>query len=275
MKLFFLNLISLFVCFLTINSFAQEFIPVQGLNSDDWGYYEMGSMNREKMMPYHIAAIKKNGISKEYHLIDQDTVAIFIYSSKGLLTKSVINAADIFAKQSFEFSFNEDDKLVGVICKAEKATKLSGYTRDSSGQINSIWSRYPAKDSIQFNFIYAKGKLTEAGDYKLAGDRFLHKTKKTDVVIAYDLNGREILSNRDGGLRIENSFDRQGRWIQNRYTYIFERDQLYSITDISYKNDLMQKIVERYPNVYAYGDSGLKNSTETQIKYESDYLTKK
>ena len=263
------------VCLLTVSSFAQEFIPAQGLNSDDWGYREMGSMNREKMMPYHVAAVKKNGISKEFHVIDQDTVAIFTYSPKGLLTMSVIKPGDIFAKQSFEFSWNDNDKLVGFTCKSGTALKKSSYTRDTLGQINSILTQSPPEAKNLFNFVYDKGKLVEAGDYRKTGDRFIHKTKKVDVVIAYDLNGREILSNRDGGLRIENSFDKLGRWSQNRYTYIFERDQLYSITDITYKNDLMQKITERYPNVYSYGGSGLRNSIETVVKYETGFMTKK
>lgn len=273
MKQFNSKFLFVFVLLLTFGSLAQEFIPAQGLNSDDWGYLDMGSMNREKMMSYHIAAIRKNGISKEFHVIDRDTVAIFTYSPKGLLIMSVIKPGDVFAKQSFEFSYNESDKLVGFTCNTGTASKMSSYTRDTLGKINSILTQSPPEDKIVFNFVYDKGKLLEAGDYKKTGDRFLHKTKKVDIVIAYDLNGREILSNRDGGLRIENSFDWQGKWTQNRYIYIFERDQLYSITDITYKNDLMQKITERYPNVY--GNSGLRNSIETVVKYETGFMMKK
>ncbi|MBK7868824.1 MAG: hypothetical protein IPJ75_18520 [Ignavibacteriales bacterium] len=117
--------------------------------------------------------------------------------------------------------------------------------------------------------------MIEVGDYKKTGNKFVHKINKVDAVIAYDLYGREVLSNRDGGLKNENLFDKQGRWSQNRYSYIFEREQLYSITDITFKNDLMQKITEKYPNIYAFGDTQIRSSIETVVKYETGFVTKK
>ncbi|MBK7868825.1 MAG: hypothetical protein IPJ75_18525 [Ignavibacteriales bacterium] len=116
MKQFCNIFLSVFFCLFTISSYAQEFIPSLGLTTGDWGYNEIGNMNREKLMPYHTSAIKKNGISKEFHVIDQDTVAIFTYSSKGLLITSVLKPGEIFAKEVFEFSYNEDDELIEISC---------------------------------------------------------------------------------------------------------------------------------------------------------------
>jgi hypothetical protein len=250
---------------------------MQRINSGSEALPRIGIMNREKLMPYHVAAIKKNGISKEIHKINNQVVKNFYYSSEGLLIKSEVFEDDIIWSNT-EFQYNEK-KLVTIIITNYQSLKESiDIERDSSGKILSVKS-----GSYQTNYIYSNGILVQVGTYKKKPNSWIYEDEATyGYGSTYERYGRELSFLGGDDSKLKNTFDNYGKWISFIIGSNVSPSQWSWAETITYKNDLMNAKTKVYSvkiiDWKKAKEMGIKpeyTKTVTNITYEYEYRKKK
>jgi len=233
-------------------------------------YVEFSSAIRERMMPYYVQELKKQGVSKETLTQGKKTVANFYYNEEGLLTK--YESKEYFSEITLEY--DENNNIKALVNRGNDYYSKTALTRDSLKRISAV---HTGNNS----FIYSYNKSG-----KLA--KIVSKTPPLTVIwrlndvyvtpgitfatnadsIEYDEYGRmlkfESGMDPNGGSA---KYDKSGRLVYEEY---FPRNGCYTNT-FTYKNNLIAKIqLETFNNMYQ------KTSTDiTNVKYEYNHKKKK
>lgn len=276
----------LFLCLFSSIIFAQDFLPgtfwcASPMESNvEYGdqrvfmyspvYVESRSAIRERMMPYYVQELKKQGVSKEIHTQGKKTVANFYYNQEGLLTK--YESKEYYSEITLEY--DENNNIKALVSRSDNYYSRTALTRDSLMRISAVLT-----DNNSFIYSYNKsGKL----------EKIVSKTPPLTVIwrlndvyvtpgisfatnadsIEYDEYGRmlkfESGMDPNGGSA---NYDKSGRLVYEGY---FPRNGCYT-NSFTYKNNLIAKIqLETFNNMYQ------KTSTEvTNVKYEYKHKKKK
>ena len=276
----------LLACYFSSIIFAQDFLPgsfwcAEPVTPDPESYdqqafkynpvyVELSSAIRERMMPYYVKELKKQGVSKETHTQGKKTVANFYYNQEGLLTK--YESKEYFSEITLEY--DENNNIKTLVRRGDNYYSKTALTRDSLKRISTVHT-----DKNSFIYWYDKaGKL----------EKIVSQTPRLTVIwrlnnvyvtpgitfatnadsIEYDEYGRmlkfESGMDPNGGSA---NYDKSGRLVYEGY---FPRNGCYT-NSFSYKNNLIAKIqLETFNNMYQ------KTSTVvTNVKYEYKHKKKK
>lgn len=276
----------LLACLFSSIMFAQDFLPsvfwLATPQTPDPGdgyqrgfmynpdYVKFNSEIRERMMPYYVQELKKQGVSKEIHTQGKKTVANFYYNQEGLLTK--YESKEYYSEITLEY--DENNNIKALVSRSDNYYSRTALTRDSLMRISAVLT-----DNNSFIYSYNKsGKL----------EKIVSKTPPLTVIwrlndvyvtpgisfatnadsIEYDEYGRmlkfESGMDPNGGSA---NYDKTGRLVYEGY---FPRNGCYT-NSFTYKNNLIAKIqLETFNNMYQ------KTSTEvTNVKYEYKHKKKK
>lgn len=231
-------------------------------------YVEFSSAIRERMMPYYVKELKKQGVSKETHTQGKKTVANFYYNQEGLLTK--YESKEYFSEITLEY--DENNNIKALVSRSDNYYSKTALTRDSLKRISTVHT-----DKNSFIYWYDKaGKL----------EKIVSQTPRLTVIwrlnnvyvtpgisfatyadsIEYDEYGRLLtlkygIDANGGGAE----YDKSGRLIAEGY---FARSVLNN-SFYTFKNNLITQILlENFNNV-----SQKTTKTVTNVKYE--YKNKK
>ncbi|GJQ31218.1 MAG: hypothetical protein HBSAPP04_00570 [Ignavibacteriaceae bacterium] len=274
------------VCFLFTPVFAQDFLPnyywnVRPATADDGSGSEynyifdpvhlpFSSDIRERMLPYYIREIKKQGVSKEIHTDKNTVVANYYYNPDGLLTK--FESKLDYTEKLFEYDSN--NRLKSVVVKGDESASRLDFTRDSLGRISTASTGthdflYAYDNAGKFESIFNEvprikvvfrknNELTTPGITlaAYADSTVYDKYGRTKVTqFGFDANGSSAEFDKKGRLASESSFARS---IGNTYSY-------------TYTNGLITKILlETFNNL-----SRNTTKTVTNVKYEYRHKQKK
>lgn len=235
------------ILFSIVNNYSQDFIATMENES-----IVMDQMLREKLMPYSLKTVKERGISKEFHISNNDTIRTFSYNSEGLLIqyeylKTVYNSGETIKNpyhQNLIYDLNKN--LVAVLMNEMKIVTIK---RDKASKIIQIggYRVYGTSDLHEYpkvTYKYNGNKLISVGELRRNGNKLMIK-KKTGPGLRYphnvemDLYGRNLNSYVGEGGQID-SYDKLGRWtgyvnlgIAGEFTreIIYKDDLMYQITD--------------------------------------------
>lgn len=233
-------------------------------------YVEFSSAIRERMMPYYVKELKKQGISKETHTQGKKTVANFYYNEEGLLTK--YESKEYFSEITLEY--DENNNIKALVSRSDNYYSRRVLTRDSLKRISAVYT-----DNNSFFYSYDKsGKL----------EKIVSQTPRLTVIwrlnnvyvtpgisfatyadsIEYDEYGRLLtlkygMDANGGGAE----YDKSGRLISEGY---FAR-ALLNNSFYTFKNNLITQILlENFNNV-----TQKTTKTVTNVKYEYKHKKKK
>lgn len=277
---------SVLLCFLFTPVFAQDFLPnyywnVRPATADDGSGSEynyifdpvhlpFSSDIRERMLPYYIKEIKKQGVSKEIHTDKNTVVANYCYNPDGLLTK--FESKLYYSEKLFEYDSN--NRLKSVVVKGDESSSRLDFTRDSLGRISTAYTGthdfvYAYDNAGKFESIFNEvprvkvvfrqnKELTTPGITLAAyADSTVYdeygRTKVTQF--GFDANGCSA------------EFDSKGRLTKEEY---FARSVSHKLV-YSYKNNLVSKTVQETTN----NRSGGVDKRVTNVKYEFNHKNKK
>lgn len=233
-------------------------------------YVEFNSEIRERIMPYYVKELKKQGVSKEIHTQGKKTTANFYYNANGLLIK--FESKEYFKEIIPEYDANNN--IVALVSKSDgfysrvvvardSLMRISGvntdkcsyiYSYDESGKLVSILSKTPRLPVIWRldNFYVTHGIFFAINADSLEYDEY-GRTKS--IKFGFDANGGYSEFDKKGRLVSESSFARS---IGNTFSY-------------TYTNGLITKILlETYNNV-----SRNTTKTVTNVKYEYKHKKQK
>lgn len=116
-------------------------------------FVEFTSAIRERMMPYYVKELKKQGVSKETHTQGKKTVANFYYNEDGLLTK--YESKEYFEEITLEY--DENNNIKALVKRSDDYYSRTALTRDSLKRISAVQT-----DNNNFIYSYDKsGKLAK------------------------------------------------------------------------------------------------------------------
>lgn len=234
---------------------AQDFIPTVGVTASNGSRISgLEMLEREKLMPHHISAIKKNGVSVEIHTSSDGGVTYFYYSSEGLLVRS----------PGADFYYDDQNRLVGVeqILYVSKI-QITEFIRDPSGRIKSI-----KRGDGAVTYRYSNGILQQIGAVDPLGS-YIQKAKDSpsynysddEFYGSFDRFGR-CLTFEMGKCNQTFNFDENNRWTGYKFNCADTMGGWYPMSStITYENGLMKSI----------NDDG----EITTIKYEYGHKAKK
>lgn len=138
-----------FVCLFTPLVLSQDFLPgsywcanpvtpdPESYNQQEFSYNPVyigfSSAIRERMMPYCVKELKKQGVSKEIHTEGKKPVAVYYYNSDGLLTK--YESKPYFNEILLEYDLNNQIKFLTE--KGDGSSTKLDFIRDSMNRISS------------------------------------------------------------------------------------------------------------------------------------------
>lgn len=239
---------------------------------------------REKLQPYHISAIKINGISKEYHIEGKDTVFYIEYSQQGLMTKVGRSSLESDFDWSEDYKYDEKNRLISI-------SDFLTIIRDESGKISG-----GSEDGNTFTYYYKNGSLFEVkGLLNDKKDFLRYLSSQTgshyndELIFRKKGYGFLMKEGTDGQFSIlDVTTDLHGRtihyffWEAGTYSNFDKYGRLKNIrssgegvedkTTITYKGNLMTKIQS---STYYFGQAGPQNSNTRIIKYEYAHKVKK